>query len=83
MLVSKLIETPLILDGEMSEADLDREWNAMIERATLTQRMIDGKIDWEYFLDWMAQAGYEPSDLLDAAEQNFEFAVQSGLIVER
>lgn len=79
----RLLDTPLIITPDMSELDLEREWNAMIQRSILTQRLLDGAIDWEYYLDFMAQQGYEPTELLDIAEENLAFAQAEGIEVEK
>jgi hypothetical protein len=83
MLASRLLDTPLIVVPGMDEATIEAEWNAMIERSRMTQKLIDGLIDWEVYLDFMAQAGYEPTDLLNQAEENLEFAIKDGLEIER
>jgi hypothetical protein len=83
MLAAKLFDTPLIIVPGMDEATIEAEWNAMVERSIMTQRLIDGLIDWETFLDFMAQAGYEPADLLQQAEENLDFAIREGLEIER
>lgn len=79
----KLLDTPLIISPEMSEIDLEVEWNAMVLRSKMTQKLIDAEIDWETYLDFMAQQGYEPTELMDAAEENLDFAIREGILIER
>ncbi|NJO79169.1 MAG: hypothetical protein HC827_12040 [Cyanobacteria bacterium RM1_2_2] len=83
MLAAKLFDTPLIIVPGMDAATIEAEWNAMVERSRMTQRLIDGLIDWETFLDFMVQAGYEPAELLQQAEENLDFAIREGLEIER
>lgn len=83
MLASDLLDTPLVICPEMSEADFSREWQLAKQRSQMTDLLIQGRIDWEVYLDFMAQAGYEPCDLLDAAEANLEFAIREGIVIER
>lgn len=83
MLASKLLETPLVVTPDMSDDQLEAEWLAMLQRSKLTQQLIDGQIDWEFYLDFMAQQGYEPAELLDTAEENLEFAIKERIFVER
>lgn len=79
----RLIDTPLIITEGMSDSDLESEWNAMIQRSILTQKLCDGLISWEYYLDFMAQQGYEPAELLDTAEENLKFCINQGIAVQR
>lgn len=83
MLASRIFDTPLIVVPGMDEATIAAEWDAMIERSKMTQKLIDGQIDWEVYLDFMAQAGYEPTELLTQAEENLDFAISEGLVIER
>lgn len=83
MQAAKLFDTPLIIAPNMSDEELQAEWDAMIQRSLVTQSFIDGKIDVEYFFDWMAQHGYEPSELICRAEENLEFAINEGLELKR
>ena len=82
MRANLLLETPAIYTGTASEAEIDAEWAAMLERSRVTQLLIDGKIDWEYFLDWMIQNGIEPEELIDTAQQNLDWAIQQGIFIE-
>lgn len=83
MQAAKIFETPLIITPEMTDEEFRSEWDLMVQRSITTQRFIDGQIDLIYFLDWMAQHGYEPSELISQAEENFNFAVHEGLELER
>lgn len=83
MLASDLLDSPVVICPEMSEADFLKEWEAAKARSRMTDLLIQGRIDWETYLDFMAQAGYEPYDLLDAAEENLEFAIREGIVIER
>lgn len=78
-----LLDTPLILVEGMSQSDLDAEWEAATARARVTQQLIDGEVDWEYYFDFMAQQGYEPAELMDTAEQNLKFAIEQGISIVR
>lgn len=83
MLASDLLDTPIVICPEMSEADFSREWAAAKQRSRMIDLLIQGRIDWETYLDFMAQAGYEPCDLLDAAEENLQFCINEGIVIER
>lgn len=83
MLASRLFDTPLIVVPGMSQEQLDAEWDAMITRAKMTQKLIDGAIDWEVYFDFMREQGYEPEELLDQAAENLDFAIREGLVIER
>ena len=83
MLASKLFETPLIIVPGMDEATIEAEWQLMVKRAEMTQAFLDRKIDIETYFDFMIEQGYEPSDLLDQAEENLQFAISEGLELER
>ena len=78
-----LLDTPLIVTQDMSEADIKIEAEKSVQRALMTQQFIDGEIDVETFLDFMAQQGYEPEELLDVAEQNLEFVINEGIEIEK
>lgn len=83
MLANALLDTPLIVLPGMDDAEIDALWNATYQRAKMLQSFLDGEIDVETYLDFMAQQGYEPEDLLDTAEENLAFAMQQGLALER
>jgi hypothetical protein len=83
MNAAKLLDTPLIIIPGMSDEEIESEWNAMIERSKMTQNLIDGNINWECYLEFMHEQGFEPVELLDQAEENLEFAIREGLIIER
>ena len=80
---AKLLDTPLIIVPGMSDADIDAEWNAHVERVRMTDMFLAGEIDPEYYCDFMAQQSIDPEELLDAAEENLEFAIAEGLVIER
>lgn len=82
MRANLLLETPAIYTGHASEAEIEAEWAAMQERSRVTQLLIDGKIDWEYFFDWMIQHGIEPAELIDTAQENLNWAIQQGIFIE-
>lgn len=81
MLASRLLETPIIITNEMSQEEIDHEWELMLERGRMTQKFVDGEIDPETYFDFMAQQGYEPAELMEAAEENLEFAQAEGIVV--
>lgn len=83
MLANQLLDTPLVITQGMSDDELKAEWNAMIQRATMTQKLIDGAIDWEAYFDFMAQQGYEPTELMDTAEENLDLSIKEGWHIER
>ena len=83
MLVNALLDTPLIVLPGMDDAEIDALWNATYQRSKMTQAFLDRAIDVETYLDFMAQSGYEPEDLLDTAEENLGFAMQQGIVIER
>lgn len=83
MLVNDLLDTPLIVLPGMDDEEIDRLWEATHRRAKMTQAFLDREIDVETYLDFMAQEGYEPCELLDTAEENLAFVQQQGLVIER
>lgn len=83
MIANDLLDTPLIVLPGMNAEEIDALWQQTFERSKMTQAFLDGTIDVETYFDFMAQQGYEPSELLDTAEENLEFAIQQGLDLER
>jgi len=83
MLANALLDTPLIVLPGMDDAEIDALWNATYQRSKMLQAFLDGEIDVETWLDFMAEQGYEPEDLLNIAEQNLDFAIQQGIVIER
>lgn len=83
MLANWTLDTPLIVTPGMDEEEIEALWNATYQRAKMTQSFLDGDIDCETYLDFMAQSGYEPEDLLDAAEENLDYAINQGIVIER
>lgn len=81
MISNWLLDTPLIVVSGMSEAEIEEEWDRAVKRSQMTQQLIDGAIDWETYLDFMAEQGYEPAELLDVAEENLDFAMQEGWVL--
>ncbi|MBW4475128.1 MAG: hypothetical protein KME45_32825 [Stenomitos rutilans HA7619-LM2] len=83
MLANDLLDTPLIILPGMDDEEIETLWQQTYQRAKMTQAFLDREIDIETYFDFMAQAGYEPCDLLDAAEENLDFAMQQELVLER
>lgn len=83
MIANDLLDTPLIVLPGMGDEEIEALWQSTYRRAKMTQAFLDREIDVETYFDFMAQEGYEPSELLDAAEENLAFAMQQGLVVER
>lgn len=83
MLANWMLDTPLIVIDGMTESEINEEWERCVARSKMTQQLIDGHIDWETYLDFMIEQGYEPADLLDAAEENLEFAQDEGLVLTK
>jgi len=83
MLANALLDTPLIVLPGMDDAEIDAFWQATYQRSKMLQAFLDGQIDVETWLDFMAEQGYEPEDLLNIAEQNLDFAIQQGIVIER
>jgi len=83
MFANDLLDTPLIILPGMDEGELEALWVETYQRSKMTQAFLDQVIDVETYFDFMAQAGYEPSELLDAAEENLDFVMQQGLELER
>jgi hypothetical protein len=83
MLANALLDTPLIVLPGMDDAEIDALWKATYQRSKMLQAFLDGEIDVETWLDFMAEQGYEPEDLLNIAEQNLDFAIQQGIVIER
>lgn len=59
-------ETPLIWTPETE--DWESELNRMLERSEVTSDLIAGKIDPEYFLDFLAQQEFDVQSFLDGWE---------------
>ncbi len=74
-----LLDTPLIVSPGMSDQEIDFLWQQTYLRSLMTQRFVDGVIDVETFLDFMAEQGYEPCELLDQAEENLAYAQAEGI----
>ncbi|MBW4474061.1 MAG: hypothetical protein KME45_27355 [Stenomitos rutilans HA7619-LM2] len=83
MIATDLLDTPLIVRPGMDDEEIEALWQQTYRRAKMTQAFLDREIDVETYFDFMAQAGYEPSELMDAAESNLEFVMQQGLELER
>ncbi len=47
----------------------------------MTQAFLDGIVDVESYLDFMAESGIEPGELLDTAEENLDFAIKDGIVL--
>lgn len=82
MLANWLLDTPLIVVSSMSQEEIDFEWDRAYSRSKMTQKFLDREIDVETYLDFMAEQGYEPTDLLGAAEENLEFAIAQSIPIE-
>lgn len=78
----ELIDTPLIVVRGMSEAEIEELWFQHCLRARMTQGFLDKNIDAETFLDFLAEQNYDPGEVLDTAEENLNWAIKSGIIVE-
>lgn len=83
MIANDLLDTPLIVLPGMSDEEIEALWQSTYRRAKMTQAFLDREIDVETYFDFMAQEGYEPCELMDAAEENLDFAMQQGLVIER
>lgn len=83
MLANFCLDTPLVVTPGMDDEEIEALWRATFQRAKMTQAFLDRQIDVETYLDFMAQAGYEPSELLDVAEENLEFAINEGIFLEK
>lgn len=83
MIANDLLDTPLIVLPGMGDEEIEALWQSTYRRAKMTQAFLDREIDIETYFDFMAQEGYEPCDLLDTAEENLDFAIQQGLVIER
>jgi hypothetical protein len=77
-----LLDTPLFLDREMDAEELAVEWERAKARSHMTQLFVAGKVDVESYLDFMAEKGFEPAELLDVAEANLAFCIAEGIPVE-
>jgi hypothetical protein len=83
MLANALLDTPLIVLPGMTDDEIDALWNATYRRSKMLQAFLDRQIDAETYLDFMAQEGYEPEDLISTAEQNLDFAIQQKIVIAR
>ncbi len=83
MLANDLLDTPLIVLPGMDEEEIEALWQQTYRRSKMTQAFLDREIDAEAFFDFMAEQGYEPFELLEAAEDNLEFAIAQKIVVER
>lgn len=83
MQAARLLDTPLIVLPGMSPEELEAEWDAHVQRAQMTDLFLAGRIDPETYFDFMAEQGYEASELMDEAEANLEFAINEGIIIEK
>lgn len=83
MLAGKLLDTPLIVLPGMSEAEINAEWELHCQRSRMTDQFLHGEIDPEVFFDFMAEQDYDAEELLDQAEENLEFAIREGLLIEK
>lgn len=83
MLANALLDTPLIVLPGMDDEEIDALWQQTCQRSKMTQAFLDQAIDVETYFDFMAQCGYEPEALMDTAEENLEFAIAEGLVIER
>lgn len=79
---TKLIDTPLIVVPDMTEADIDAAWDEHVQRVRMTDQFLAGTLDPETYLDFMCEQGIEPEEVLDQAEANLEFVIHEGLIIE-
>jgi hypothetical protein len=83
MIANYLLDTPLIVLPGMDDEEVEALWQQTYQRSKMTQAFLDQAIDVETYFDFMAQQGYEPSELLDTAEENLAFAIAQGLYLER
>jgi hypothetical protein len=83
MIANTLLDTPLIVLPGMNDEEIDVLWQQTYQRSKMTQAFLDQQIDVETYFDFMAQCGYEPEELMDTAEENLEFAIAQGLVIER
>lgn len=83
MIANDLLDTPLIILPGMDDEEIDALWLQTYQRSKMTQAFLDRQIDAETYFDFMAQQGYEPEELISTAEENLEFAIAQGLVIER
>jgi hypothetical protein len=83
MLVNFCLDTPLIVEPGMDDQEIDELWRLTFERSKMTQAFLDRKIDAVAYLDWMEQSGIDAAELLDTAQENLEFAISDGIVLER
>jgi hypothetical protein len=82
MQAGDLLDMPLIIDQAMDDDELAVEWERAKARSHMTQLFVVGKVDVESYLDFMAEQGFEPAELLDVAEANLAFCIAEGIPVE-
>ena len=63
------ISTPAIWYPGQSCEDLFEELTLMLERSYMTKIFLEGKIDADTFLDFLAQQGYDPFELAENCSQ--------------
>lgn len=78
----RLIDTPVLILPGMSDAEIDAEWDLHVQRQKMTDKFLSGQIDPETYFDFMAQNGYEPEELMDDAEENLDFVISQGLVID-
>lgn len=78
----KLIECTSLYLPEFSEADIEAEARRMFQRSTVINDFLEGKVDAETFLDFLVEEGYDSTEVMDQAEENLEFVMNNGIVLE-
>lgn len=68
--------TPLIVLPDMTDEDIDREWNAMVERSRSMSAFLDGNMPIDEYFDRLEADGIEIESYIDGWEENLEVIYQ-------
>lgn len=65
--------TPLIILPDMSESDIDAEWDAMVRRSKAMDEFLDGEISFSEYSEFLDHDGIDIPEYLDQWEENLDF----------
>lgn len=82
MEATRLMDTPLIILPDMSNADIDALAAEAWARTCLLQRVLDGKASWEEYLEMLFEHGIDSEEAIETAQNNLSYAITEGMWIE-
>ena len=75
-------EAPLVIDPDMDWADIEQEWDAMVDRSIMTQHFIQGNLDLITYLDFLESQGIQMDQYIQETNEAADHVLREGIEVE-